>query len=241
MIEDDSTYPEHTFSILTVSSTRPRSEDLTTKARIRDAALARFPIDGYGATTIRAIAADAGVSPGLVVHHFGSKDGLRQACDRHVVERFRETKLAAMEDGNMFSPGFAASAYRMAEPLLRYFGWALVRGHSAADTLFDEMLREAIEISRVAIDMGMIHDSPDLETRTAVQMSMQLGMTVMHAHLKRNLGIDMLTAEGIAALTPTLLEIFAGLFTPSVLDQIKTAYGEGARDLLGQVGSHPGA
>ena len=48
---------------------------------------------------IRAIAADAGVSPGLVVHHFGSKDGLREACDRHVVARFRETKLAAMEEG----------------------------------------------------------------------------------------------------------------------------------------------
>jgi AcrR family transcriptional regulator len=27
----------------------------------------------------------AGVSPGLVVHHFGSKRGLRQAVDAHVV------------------------------------------------------------------------------------------------------------------------------------------------------------
>jgi len=221
------------FSILTVSSAQsPRTEDLTTKARIRDAALARFPEDGYGATTIRAIAADAGVSPGLVVHHFGSKDDLREACDRYVVERFRETKLAAIEEGNMFSPGFAAGAYRMAQPLLRYFGWALARGHEAADNLFDEMLREAIDISRIAIDMGMIHDSPDLETRTAVQMSMQLGMTVMHAHLERNLGIDMLTAEGMAALTPSMLEIFSGLFTPSVLEQIKVTYGEAARDLL---------
>jgi hypothetical protein len=158
-----------------------------------------------------------------------------------VVSTFRETKLAAMEVDNMFNPAFAASAYQLAAPLLRYFGWALARGHPAADDLFDEMLKEGIEISRVAIESGMIHGSPDLRTRTAVQMSMQLGMTVMHAHLKRNLGIDMLTAEGIAALTPTLLEIFAGLFTPSVLDQIKTAYGEGARDLLGQVGSHPGA
>jgi hypothetical protein len=78
----------------------------------------------------------------------------------------------------------------------------------------------------------MIKDSPDLETRTAVQMAMQLGMAVMHAHLERNLGIDMLTAKGIAALTPTLLEIFSGLFTPSVLDQLREAYGEAAIDLV---------
>ena len=215
-----------------------RQEDLTTKARIRDAALARFPRDGFGATTIRAVAADAGVSPALVVHHFGSKDGLREACDQYVVSTFRETKLAAMEDDNMFNPGFAASAYQLAAPLLRYFGWALARGHSAADDLFDEMLNEGIEVSRVAIESGMIRESPDLETRTAVQMSMQLGMTVMHAHLKRNLGVDMLTADGIAALTPTLLEIFSGLFTPSVLDQLKEAYGDRARDLLDHVGPH---
>jgi len=225
------------YSILIVSSTIHRpAEDLTTKARIRDAALARFPEDGFGATTIRAIAADAGVSAGLVVHHFGSKDGVREACDKYVVTMFRETKLAAMEEGNMFNPSFAASSYQLAAPLLRYFGWALARGHSAADDLFDEMLKEGIELSRIAIESGMIRDSPDLETRTAVQMAMQLGMTVMHAHLKRNLGVDMLTAEGIAALTPTMLEIFSGLFTPSVLDQIRVAYGEEAKDLLGDIG-----
>ena len=215
-----------------------RSEDLTTKARIRDAALARFPRHGFGATTIRAVAADAGVSPALVVHHFGSKDGLREACDRHVVATFRETKLAALEDDNMFNPGFAAEAYTMAQPLLRYFGWALARGHPAANDLFDEMLRESTEISRIAIARGMILDSPDLETRTAVQMAMQLGMTVMHSHLDRNLGMDTLSAEGIAALTPTLLEIFSGLFTPSILDQIKEAYGDRARELLDRVGPH---
>ena len=230
---------ERAFTILIVRSVSHREEDLTTKARIRDAALARFPSDGFGATTIRSVAADAGVSPALVVHHFGSKDGLREACDRHVVSAFREAKLAAMEDDNMFDPGFAADAYRMAQPLLRYFGWALARGHPAANDLFDEMLREGIEISRIAIERGMIVDSPDLETRTAVQMAMQLGMTVMHSHLDRNLGMDTLSAEGIAALTPTLLEIFSGLFTPAVLGQIEAAYGQGARELLDSSGLAP--
>lgn len=208
------------------------SEDLTTRARIRDAALARFPADGFGGTTIRAVAADAGVSPGLVVHHFGSKEGLREACDHYVVARFREVKLAAMDEDNVFDPGFAANVFRVAQPLLRYFGWALSRNHPAAGDLFDEMVREGWEITRVAVDKGMVRDSPDLERRTTVQMALNLGMLIMHAHLERNLGIDLLSAEGIAELSPTLFEIFAGMFTPEVRERIEDAYGAEARRLI---------
>lgn len=206
-------------------------DDLTTRARIRDAALARFPRDGFAATTMRAIASDAGVSPGLVLHHFGSKDGLRESCDRYVVDKFRETKLAAMEDGNIANPGFASAAYLMAEPLLRYFSWALVRGHSAADDLFDEMVKEGLEITRVAIEKGMVKDSPDLHTRTTMQMALMFGMMAFHSHVERNTGMDPLTAEGIARITPSLLEIFSGLFEEEFLSLYEETYRQGAEGL----------
>src|SRR3712207_8086528 len=57
-------------------------DDLTGRARIRDAAIRRFAVDGFG-TSVRAIAADAGVSPGLVIHHFGSKE---QRSEEHTSE-----------------------------------------------------------------------------------------------------------------------------------------------------------
>jgi AcrR family transcriptional regulator len=47
-----------------------------TEARILAAARARFAESGYERTTIRAVAAAAGVDPGLVMHYFGSKAGL---------------------------------------------------------------------------------------------------------------------------------------------------------------------
>jgi AcrR family transcriptional regulator len=215
---------------------RSETDDLTTKARIRDVALDRFPNDGYAATTIRAIARSADVSPGLVVHHFGSKEGLREACDHYVVAKFRETKLAAMEEENMADPGFAASAYRVAEPLLRYFAWALVRGHRAADDLFDELLAEARAVTEVAIDKGMVRTSPDLATRITLQMALMLGMVVLHRHVERNTGIDPIEAEGIARLTPTLLELFSGVFEEDFLKVIEDAYREGAADLAGSAG-----
>jgi AcrR family transcriptional regulator len=221
------------FRILIMRSVEARVGDLTTRARIRDAALARFPEDGFGATTIRAVARDAGVSPALVLHHFGSKEGLREACDHHVVARFREIKIAALEEENTFDPGFAAAAYQMSPPLLRYFGWALARGHPAAGDLFDEMLHEGIRISRIAVEKGMIQDSPDLERRTALQMAMQLGMIVLHQHLERNLGLDVLTPEGLARITPAMLEILGGLFTPRVLESIRDTYGQATMEIGG--------
>ena len=48
--------------------------------RLRDAAIETFARLGLGAT-VRQLASDAGVTAGLVTHHFGSKDALRQACD----------------------------------------------------------------------------------------------------------------------------------------------------------------
>ena len=75
------------------SATSP-SDDLTARARIRDAAIRRFGADGFGAS-VRAIAAEAGVSPGLVIHHFGSKDALRASCDEHVLRVIREAETDA--------------------------------------------------------------------------------------------------------------------------------------------------
>jgi AcrR family transcriptional regulator len=65
-------------------STPVLQSDMTARARIRDSAIGYVGRHGFRSATVRAIAADAGVSPALVIHHFGSKDGLREACDAHV-------------------------------------------------------------------------------------------------------------------------------------------------------------
>lgn len=57
-----------------------RPGDAQTKAAILAAARARFGTAGYEATTVRGVAADAGVDPALVLYFFTSKDGLFTAC-----------------------------------------------------------------------------------------------------------------------------------------------------------------
>jgi AcrR family transcriptional regulator len=57
-----------------------RPGDAQTKAAITAAARRQFGAAGYEATTVRAVAAEAGVDPALVLYFFGSKDGLFAAC-----------------------------------------------------------------------------------------------------------------------------------------------------------------
>lgn len=54
---------------------RPRGNP-PTRARITEAARALFLAHGYQATTVRAVAAEAGVDSALIAYHFGSKKGL---------------------------------------------------------------------------------------------------------------------------------------------------------------------
>lgn len=195
-------------------------DDLTTQARIREVALSLFPERGFSATTVRQIAGQAGVSPALVLHHFGSKEGLREACDRHVVARFREIKTNAIA-GGMFSPAFLGGAMQESEAIMKYLAWAIARNHPTASILYDEMLAEAITVTRTAVEQGYVTESEDLETRTALQMAMQLGLAVLHEHVERVTGIDLFDEGGIRRATPLLLEIFSGLFDPEVRRRVE--------------------
>ena len=78
----DVQYPVRMFSEASPSS------DLTAKATIRNKALRLFADRGPDAVTVRDVAAAAEVSPALVMHHFGSKAGLREAVDEHVAQTF---------------------------------------------------------------------------------------------------------------------------------------------------------
>src|SRR5947209_13632787 len=61
--------PEQVYSLSNMrTATAVLDSDLTGKARIRDAAMALFAKQGVAATSLRAVARAAGVSPGLVVH-----------------------------------------------------------------------------------------------------------------------------------------------------------------------------
>ncbi|MEB3031881.1 TetR/AcrR family transcriptional regulator [[Mycobacterium] nativiensis] len=81
------------------SDPRASNQDLTSKARIRNAALDLYGRQGEDATSMRVIAAAAGVNVGLLVHHFKTKDGIREAVEQLVIDYFEQAIANASHDG----------------------------------------------------------------------------------------------------------------------------------------------
>jgi AcrR family transcriptional regulator len=68
-----------------MTAARTRNAEAT-RADILTAARARFAADGYERTTLRAVAADAGIDPALVIRYFGSKQNLFAAAADFTIE-----------------------------------------------------------------------------------------------------------------------------------------------------------
>ena len=78
------------------STPRSADSDLTARVRIRYAALELYSEHGEDRVSMRRVAAEVGVTIGLIQHHFGTKEGLRRAVDDLVVQKV-VTALAAVE------------------------------------------------------------------------------------------------------------------------------------------------
>jgi AcrR family transcriptional regulator len=180
----------------------PLSDDRTTRARIRDAAIACFADAGVAATSVRTIAAAAGVSPALVIHHFGSKDALRTACDEHVAASIREGKQAAMAAGTGLDPLAALRESADRGPIMRYLARTLADDTPAVGALVDEMVADAVGYMELGVETGTLRPSEDPYGRAALLTVWSLGALVLHEHLERLLGVD-LTGDPAEIATAT--------------------------------------
>ena len=139
------------------------AEDLTARARIRDAAIECFARDGFGAS-FRAIAAQAGVSAGLITHHFGSKDALREACDAEVLHRYRELKTEAIDQPSAYlisgitSPGQSPT-------ILVYLIRAVGAGGPGAQRFLDRLMDDMRDVMARGVASGLVRPSRDEEAR----------------------------------------------------------------------------
>jgi TetR/AcrR family transcriptional regulator, regulator of cefoperazone and chloramphenicol sensitivity len=93
-----------------VEATWAAPADLTAKARIRNAALELHAAKGEASTTIREVANAAGVTHGLVVHHFTNKKGLRRAVQQYVIDLLRQALDAVPTEGTAAAIGRARDA-----------------------------------------------------------------------------------------------------------------------------------
>lgn len=141
-----------------------RSADLTAAARIRDAAIEQFGEHGFG-VGLRAIADAAGVSAALVIHHFGSKDGLRKACEDYIAETIRGTKSEALQSNDPATWFAQMAEIEEYAPLMAYLVRSMQTGGDLANLLWRRMIDNAEEYMEEGVRAGTIKPSHDPKAR----------------------------------------------------------------------------
>lgn len=184
---------------------------------IRDAALRLFAEPGGARASVRDIATAAGVSPALVIRHFGSMEGLREAVDAHVatqigalLEHIASDPAGAIDPHS--SASFADAATRLFgddSPLPRYLLRSLVDGGDRGAALVELITRSSVEAWQSMIDAGAVSPGPDPRARAALVAMIDLAALALREPLGALLGADPLTGEGAERWTAEVARMLA--------------------------------
>lgn len=199
---------------------RGAPRDLTARAVIRDEALQLFARHGPEAVSLRRVAAAAGVSPGLVVHHFGSRAGLREAVDAHVAGVFDDL-FSAMATADWQE---AAVGTSLAEAMIRalppdspvpgYLRRLLLSADPAGRALFARWYALTEQALQQMSAAGVLRPAADPPVRAAFLMVNDLAVLLLREQIAAVLGVDPLSPAGLARWADVVIAVYRdGIFT----------------------------
>lgn len=143
---------------------RSASDDRTAVARIRDAAIEQWGEHGFN-VGLRSIAEAAGVSAALVIHHFGSKDGLRKACDDYIAEEIRTGKSASMQANSPAEWFRLMAEIESYAPMMAYLVRSMQSGSDLAKMLWRKMIDDGEGYLEEGVRNGLLKPSRDPRAR----------------------------------------------------------------------------
>ncbi|MGC3020447.1 TetR/AcrR family transcriptional regulator [Brevibacterium sp. FAM 24630] len=176
-----------------------------TADRIRTAAISEFAIHGFTKSTIRSIASAAGVSPGLVIHHFGSKERLRTVCDNHVFDAISEAQAANVE--------YSARVMRMFfdDPSMamnfNYLMKSLLDPSEHGQRHFEHYIGLVEDYIAHGFAGYTFRQSEDPRGQAATLATLALAPSMLEHRLQTSLGTNG-TAETMTRLAPHLLDLY---------------------------------
>jgi len=159
-----------------------------TTVRIVDAACELIAQRGVADSSVREVARRAGVSAPLVIHHFGSKSGLVQECDRRVTDAL-DRVLAPMRSGEPIGSieGGWVEMLR-STPYLAYVTRSIRDGGALGERLFDELFAMSLSTDKAMQTAGVARSTTDPEMRALLLVALDMGMLLLSDHVERALG-----------------------------------------------------
>jgi AcrR family transcriptional regulator len=195
-------------------------EDMTAAARIRNAALEGFADRGVAATSIRWVAAAAGVSPGLVQYHYPTKEALREAVDRYVLEvaasTFSDLPLGVSASDVAEELGKRITALFRDRPLgLRYVARGLIDRDEHALALFDNLVKLTGRIAAQDISDGRMWPDIDPVWASLHVLIYNLAAILLEEAIDRQLPEPLRSEEGLERWRTAATALFRhGLYRP---------------------------
>lgn len=174
-----------------------------TKAVILAAARERFAADGYERATIRAIAADAGIDPAMVMRYYGNKEGLFAAAAEFDLELpdLADTPRDAI---GVTLAGHFVDRWERDEALL-----ILLRGGVTNDAVAERM-RTIFAAQTAPVVAKIIGDPAEAPVRASLAASQVLGMALCRYVLAFPPLVTMTRDELVQWLGPTLQRYLVG-------------------------------
>ena len=187
---------------------RPSGKN-STRQKVLGAARARFASDGFAGTTIRSVAAKAGVDVSQVMQFFGSKnllfaavmaipqaaldriDTVFEGPDEHLGERVVRAFLVSWEQ-----------IPEESESLMAMLRGAIVNDHARVQ------LRDFIQ-SRLISGLGEKHD-PEVALRAGLASSMLVGLVTS----RRIIGVPLLLAAESEAIIAIIAPAIQAILVP---------------------------
>jgi AcrR family transcriptional regulator len=191
---------------------------MTSAARIRDAAIEQFGHHGFN-VGLRAIAEAAGVSAALVIHHFGSKEGLRTACDDYIAEEIRDAKTESLRSADPATWFAQIAEIESYAPMMRYLVRSMQSGSELAKSFWHRMLENAEEYLEEGVRAGTLKPSRDPKARAKYLGLMSGGGFLLYLQMHDN-PTDMaavLHDYGEEMVLPALEVMTEGLMSDSTM------------------------
>jgi AcrR family transcriptional regulator len=196
-----------------------QSEDLTARARIRQAALELFAQHGVGATSMRSVAAKAGVSPSLVVHHFATKAGLRAAVDDAVLTAFATAMVSVdltggAEDVSRRLNDAVAGIIGADRAVRDYLGRSLFEATMSSQRLFDALV-DVVSLGLDSLEAaGLVRRGTDRKWRAHTVLFIILGPVMLSRQIEARIGADAFDPAVVRARSACNIDLLQrGLFT----------------------------
>jgi AcrR family transcriptional regulator len=167
------------------------AEELSAIDRIRNAAMKILATHGASGTSLRAVAAAAGVSLGSVQHHFATKAGLVKAVDDWALAVVVTAITQPIPDSapdSVAEIGDRVTRMIAEQPeIADYIGRALIDGRPVGDMIFDSLLNSGMARWHRRSERGETRADLDLTWAAINSLVLALGALMMRGHIERHL------------------------------------------------------